>query len=49
MVSQERLVARDPRVPPESKDSQDRRAQLDLTDQMVGMETQERLDRTESL
>lgn len=49
MVSQERLAKRDPRVPPESKGSQDRRAQLDPMDQMVGMETQERSDWMESV
>jgi len=42
MATQERLVARDPRDPPESKDLQVLRDQLDLTEWTVGMVTQER-------
>ena len=49
LASQESLAAKDPRVPPENKGSQDRRAHLDPMDQMAGMETQERLDWMESL
>ena len=48
MVSQAKLAARDPRDPQERQGSPDRRAQLDLTDLMVEMATQERSELTES-